>query len=729
MKILVLGLGDVPPRYHFASTHCENYIERYMDGHEIITFGYNKGVDIQIKPEDDFAVVTEKLPHGWAPDCCILWEVDWNLLPRGIENAPFPAVAIPFDWDYDIPLAKACIELTDFTIASGATEQNALRALTAEGKIEKCYPGGIMQKYFAQSPKKIKDRKIDIFYTMGESHLEHLDRVKWVIRLTHLSDTYRIKIGAHQSNYDDYIEALRDSKLVFSHQRFGSMSGRILDAGAQGTVTIETGVEAENHLIPNEDFVPVNEENFNEQITKYLTNEPLLQKLSDNVYLKVTREFESRIRFIKLLEFLQDLFKSRKLRKKTNVTGSAKRHLQRGEIYYYSFFRTHNYFIAKSGSKLLDLSIEEFKKAVSVDPSPNAMISLAVALMAYGFSNHRKEDLQDVLQGVTTILEQVIASHPQDAMAYFNLGLLNTRIANYGKALDFFTVALKLLNDTECRIDPWCLHNRDLEVFNQLVRKHLNENLLLLCSGKKDIALGKIRNLYKAVILYLIATIEEEHGRVDKVLEALLEAQKLFPASGAITVNAAKKLFQLGYYEESIKMYEKATSVLPMHIDARMEYLMLLYACRMDSKADTEVEKVVNIIKSVEIWSKSKTDAFVKLKDDCAKPYNSYNICKEKLLNSSVKLLYGYLQKNPNNATIIMRIAEIWAELGRLDKALEILENYMSNDTGLMKDDKVRSQMKDIYERYQLAGEQQNKALLLKLANLKKFLCPVQNGT
>ena len=725
MKILVLGLGDVPPRFHFASTHCENYIERYMEGHEIITFGYNKGVDIQMMPEDDFTMVTEKLPHDWAPDCCILWEVDWNLLPRGIENAPFPTVAIPFDWDYDIPLSRACVELTDFTIASGTTEQNALLALTAEGKIEKCYPGGIMQKYFAKNPKKIKDRNIDIFYTMGESHLEHLDRVEWVIRLTHLSDTYRIKIGAHQSNYDDYIEALRDSKLVFSHQRFGSMSGRILDAGAQGTVTIETGVEAKNHFIPNEDFVPVSEENFNEQIKKYLTSEPLLQKVSDNIYSKVTREFESRRRFITLLDYLQDLFKNRKLRKKTTVTDSAKRHIQRGEIYYYSFFRTNNYFIAKSGSKLLDLSIDEFKKAVSIDPTPNAMTSLAVAIMAYGFSIYRKENLQDVIQSVTTILEQVIASHPQYTMAYFNLGLLNMRITNYGKALDFFTVALKLLNDTECRNDPWCLHNRDLEVFNQLVRKHLNENLLLLCSGEKDTALEKIRNLYKAVILYLIATIEEEHGRVDKVLDALQESQNLFPASGVITVNAAKKLFQLGYYEESIKMYEKAIGVLPMHIDDRMEYLMLLYACRMDSKANTDIEKVINITNSVEML-KSKTKILVKLKDDCAKLYNSYNYCKEKLLNSSVKLLYGYLRKNPNSVTIITRIAEIWAELGRLDKALEILENYISDDTGMLKNDKVRSQMKDIYEKYQLASEQQNKELLVKLNSFKKSLSIAQ---
>lgn len=728
MKILVLGLGNAPPRFHFASTHCENYLEKHMEGHEIITFGYNEGVDIQISPEDDFTVVIEKLPHNWIPDCCILWEVDWNLLPRGIENSPFPTVAIPFDWDYDIPLSKACIELTDFTIASGDFEQKALLALTTEDKIKKYYAGGIMEKYFAENPKRIKDRKHDIFYTMGVSHMEHLDRVKWILRLTNFSDKYKIKIGIHQSDYDGYINVLRDSKLVLSHHRFGSMSGRILDAGAQGTVTIETGTEAAKHFIPNKEFIPVNEENFGEQIDKYLDNEPLLQELSDNIYSKVTKEFESKKRFIQLLDFLQNLFKSRKSTKKASTPVDEKKHTSRGEIYFYSFFRTTNYFIRKDSGKLLDLSIDEFKKAASIDPSPITMTNLAIAMMVYGFSSRRKEKLQDIIQKVIAILEQVISSHPSYAMAYFNLGLLHMRMNNYRKALDVFSAALKLFKDKKSHIDPWCLHNRDLDIFNNLLRNSLNSYLLLLCKGSEDSVCEKIRNLYTAVTLSLIALIEEENGNIDKVLEAILEAQKLYPESGLIAVNAARKLCLLGHYEESIKMYENTISLLPMHVDHRMEYIMLLYACRMDLKANAAIEEAIKITKSVSML-KDKTATLNKLRDDCARPYHSYNYCKEKLLNGSIKSLYGYLEKNPKNLTILTRITEIWRELGRLDKILDILENYMLNDTSMLMDDKVRSQIKDIYEKYQLASEQQNKILLEKLNNFKNSLDTIQNGT
>lgn len=99
MRVLLLGLGNAPPRFHFASIHCENYLERNTEGHEIITFGYNEGVDIQINTDDGFEKVVQNLPHGWIPDCCILWEVDWNLLPKGIENAlslqlPYPGIGI-----------------------------------------------------------------------------------------------------------------------------------------------------------------------------------------------------------------------------------------------------------------------------------------------------------------------------------------------------------------------------------------------------------------------------------------------------------------------------------------------------------------------------------------------------------------------------------------------------------------------------------------------------------
>ncbi|MCF6154444.1 MAG: hypothetical protein E3K36_04160 [Candidatus Brocadia sp.] len=677
MRVLLLGLGNAPPRFHFASIHCENYIERNTEGHEIITFGYNEGVDIRINTDDDFEKVVENLPHGWIPDCCILWEVDWSLLPKGIENAPFPTIAIPWDWDYDIPLSKNCAESTDLLISFGDFEQEALQTMNTS-KVEKFYSVGIMEKYFTPYPKKIQDRKYDILYTTGISDTEKLDRSKWVLKLCELSDKYNVTIDEHSPDFDGYIDSLRDSKLVLSHHRYGSMSGRILDAGAQGTVTLETGSEVEKHFVPNKEYIPVSEENIFDQIDKYLGNQALLQEMSDRVYSKVIREYEARKRFVWFLEFLDKTLKSRKSLKKVNTFTEYERHIRRGEIYFYSFFRSTSYFIVNSGNKLIESCIEEFEKAVAIEPTPQAMTNLSIARIAYDLLDNRRQFLKDRIPIDIDLLEKVIASHPLYVMAHYNLGLLQMRTNDYKGARNTFSVAVKLFEDSKSQLDPWCLHNRDFDLFNNLLRKPLNHNLLLFCKGEKDLAMNSVRNLYHAATLFFISLIEENEGNIYKVLESLLKAHSLYPESGLIAMNAAKRLYLLGYREESLKMYEKALSLLPLHIDLRIEYIKILYSYHMNTEGMNELENALNISCRITML-KEKTAALEALKEGYSSSGYTYNLSNERFLNDVAKMLYAFLNKDPQNLTLISRIIDIWYELGRTDKMFAIVENYFSN--------------------------------------------------
>lgn len=677
MKVLLLGLGNAPPRFHFASIHCENYLERNTEGHEIITFGYNEGVEIQIDIKDDFEKVIERLPHGWIPDCCILWEVDWNLLPKGIENAPFLTIAIPWDWDYDIPLSKNCAELTDLLIAFGDFERESLQTMAAS-KVEKFYSVGIMEKYFSYHPKKIKERKYDILYTTGISDTEKLDRSKWILKLCDISDKYHVNIDEHSPNFDGYIDLLRDSKLVLSHHRFGSMSGRILDAGAQGTITLETGTEVERHFVPNREYIPVSEDNIFEQIDRYLGNQTLLQEMSDRVYAKVIKEYEARKRFVFFLEFLDKILKCRKSFKKVNTFTEYERHIRRGETYFYSFFRATNYFIVNSGNKLMESSIEEFKKAVNIEPTPQAMTNLAIAQVTYDLLANRKEFLKDRIPVDIDLFKKVIASHPFYVMAYYNLGLFQMRIYDYQAARNTFSLAVKLFEDSKSQLDPWCLHNRDFDLFNNLLRKPHNHNLLLFCKGETDTAMNNMRNLYHAATLFSISLIEENEGDIYKVLASLLEAHSLYPESGLIAMNTAKRLYLLGYREASLKMYEKAISLLPLQIDLRTEYMKILHSYHMNTAAMNELENALKISSRVTMLQE-KTATLEALKEGYTISGYSHNLSNERFLNDVAKLLYTFLKKNPHNLTLISRIIEVWYELGRIDKMFEIVEDYLSN--------------------------------------------------
>jgi hypothetical protein len=193
-------------------------------------FGYNEGVDIVIHLEDDFKTVLERLPQGWMPDYCLLWLAEWNLLPRGIEYAPFPTVAWLPDWDYNIPYTRMYAESVDLIISHGEPDSKAVRAFTGLDNAVAFHAVGVMQEYFADTPKIIKDRKYDILYTTWIDDAIQPGRSEWICRLCSLSDRYTVHIDKNLK-YPEYI-ALCDSNLHILIADMDNSSSRCRCRGA-----------------------------------------------------------------------------------------------------------------------------------------------------------------------------------------------------------------------------------------------------------------------------------------------------------------------------------------------------------------------------------------------------------------------------------------------------------------------------------------------------------------
>ena len=364
-RVLLMGIGKHKIRSSIPTQFFENYVGKCISGYEIITFGYNKGVDICIKPEDDFNKVVQSLPNGWMPDFCILPNCEFNFLPMGIEHAPFPTVYIAYDWDYQVHTARTFVESADLTLVFGDFARKALHDLGANN-IEIFYPHGAVKDSFSLSPKKIKDRKYDILYTTFVDDVIHPDRSAWILKLCELAEKYKVKIVSRASA-TDYSELLQDSKLAFSHQRFGEMSIRIYEYSSQGTVTIETGAESGKYFIPNEEYIPVTKENIEMQVEKYLGNEDLLQEMAEKAYKKALEKYEPKKLFVQLLDVIYKHLNNIKIptRKFKNYSDDEKL-IRRGEIYYYLFFRG-----VYGGSLLISdndyvefllMSVRDFKK-------------------------------------------------------------------------------------------------------------------------------------------------------------------------------------------------------------------------------------------------------------------------------------------------------------------------------------------------------------------------------
>jgi len=686
-RILLLGIGKHKIRSVIPTQFFENYVGKCISGYEIITFGYNKGVDICIKPEDDFNKVVQSLPNGWMPDYCILPNCEFNFLPIGIEHAPFPTVYIAYDWDYQIHTAKTFVESADLTLVFGDSARNTLGALGANN-IEIFYPHGVVNEAFSPSPKKIKDRKYDILYTTFVDDVFHPDRSAWILRLCELAEKYKVKIVSHASA-SDYHELLQNSKLAFSHQRFGEMSIRIYEYSSQGTVTLETGVEVGKYFVPNEECIPVTKDNIEEQVKKYLANEELLQKMSERAYKKALEKYEPRKLFVQLLELIYKQLNTNKIStRKFKEYSDDKKHIRRGEINYYLFFRgVKGGILLISNHKYVEFllkSIQEFKKAVDAKPTPRALLNLSVANASAYFCLRSHEPYINInIKESIYILEELIFSHPSYAMAYFHLGFIHSRLGNYQEALEIFAKALEVFKDAGSHVDPWCIYPAEADSDpknNFILGKPLNTALLMLSRGDEDKAICNIRNLYQAAIHYCISIIYEKNGLINRSIKALQESHNLYPDSGIVATQAAKRLVLLGFNEEGLAMYKKAIELLPFDIDLRIEYIRLLYIYQIDRELPDEIKNAFQIAKTMTKF-KDKT---VILQDvmngftryHAASNY-SHDSCKERILHEWVEILFTYLKKDPKNMELVWRIIDIWYELGRVDKVFEIIENYI----------------------------------------------------
>ncbi len=682
MKILYLSIGSAPVRFVNVAAYPENYIKDLSDEHEILTFGFNDGVDIKIRPEDDFSQVIRKLPHGWTPQVCILWNVEWYLLPRGIEKAPFPVVLIEMDWDYDIPLSKAIVSAADLVVTIGKFEKEALKALGARA-VEIFYSQGIMEEYIPGRPVPIKERPYDIYYsTLFINDLDHLDRSRWIIKLCSLPDRYKVFIGSNP-DHNGYIEDLRKAKLVFSYHRYGSMSSRFLDAAAQGSIVVEPGDEVKSLFEPHQEYIPVNEYNFIHVIEEYLNNQSKLQEISDRIYENVTTNYEARSRFSCLLDFIGKYFDKTNLTK-SDMPSDYAMALTRGEVCYYSSYRTgiKNFFVNLDMDYLLKLGIDEFKKATAINPTPRAFTSLAIALTGYGsilFQLGKIREAEDVNIQVFNILNKVIKEHPSYIQGWLNLGMIYFRKGEFNLAEKALSRTLDLLDQEDSELDIWVLHNRDFDLFNKMIRKSYNHNLLLYLQGHKDKAIENIRNIYKAFVHYLMSIIMDKKGKIFEALQYLVDGHNLYPECAVIAETLAERLAILGYDNEAIEIYKNAIALQPLNIDLRLDFIKLLYLHNMDEDVMNEINMIMKITKRV-AHRKDKITSLKELVNNLHRfndIFRSYDSMREELLLQWVKTLFSCLKIN-NDFRIMMRIIDILKSLGRFDKAMEVLGEFIN---------------------------------------------------
>lgn len=553
MRILYMGLGDTLIGRHLPQSWPDRLFGPKVGRHEVKTFGYAEDLDIQVAHDASFADVLAQLPPEWVPDVCVCTHVDFLVIPPGIEDAPFPTVAITADWDFRVGIARTMAEAFDLTIALSDDSCAAMRLLGARTTAPFAY-FGVPEELLAGELEDIdRHRPIDVLFTGTIQDGTHLDRSQWLHRLAQLSSKYRIHVAEASAAQGSYHELLKRAKLVFTFHRRGEIQLRFTDAVTQGALVLDNGVQTAVHFDPEREYLHYDEQNFEALIERHLEDGALRRKKVEAARTKIAEQFGSVHRFELLFDQLEPLLGTTSFGARPAQSLPATEKARRTAEQHYA-----NHFDCSMGpsDRYLPIALEALEHCEPGCRRQNDAAVIRYSLACHG-SGQTANTLHDALRG----FEDLVASSPDYTMAWFNTGYANWSDGDRRRAHVCFVKAYEMAQSPDVAFDAWALHNHEQHLGPQSFKKAYNDALLALIESGDE---RPVRHLIAATCAYYLSLYHHEEGRLLDAHQAIDSACKLDPKRGEFAKQAARSADILGKREDANQFYQKSVALLPM---------------------------------------------------------------------------------------------------------------------------------------------------------------------
>ncbi len=554
MRILYMGLGDCLVGRHLPQSWPDRLMGDHVGRHEILTFGYGEDLDIELPLEAGFDAVLEQLPEGWVPDVCICVHVDYLQIPKGIEDAPFPTVAVTADWDYRLGVAKTMVEAFDLTVGLGDASCAALRDLGARHTIPNAYFGVPEKTLGLEEVPVDSHRPIDVLFTGTIDDNTHLDRSRWLHRLAQLSDKYNIHVTDGASAQSAYQKLLKRTKIVFTFHRRGELQLRFTDAVMQGAAVLDNGVETAKYFDKDSEFLYYDDDTLESVIEEHLA-EP--QKIHAKVEAarRTTREhFGSLKRMEGLFDEIEEfLSKNARGPRPAQVLSRGEKARRSAEQLYLSHFNCS----MDSSNEYLELAMQD---AAQADEGPRKLNDLAVIYSSAAIQRKREPEVETWKSQGSSYFEELTTRYPQYSMGWFNRGYAANAADRYEEARHCFTRAYELFASEDADFDPWAFYHHEQDREPQGFGTAHSEALLHYVRTGSD---EQLRRILAAICAYFLAQTEFEEGAYFELYERIEIAAELAPWHGEIARAKAHSADVLGYVEEATEAYSQSVDLLP----------------------------------------------------------------------------------------------------------------------------------------------------------------------
>lgn len=527
---------------------------------EVLSVGYQQSDDIQLTPYEDFAHVLSRLPQGWAPTFFHCYQVDSNLMPIGMEQAPCPVIGYVSDYDTRVHTCLYRAKTCDAMVVAGGVDHYEISR--GFGLPSVVFPKvvGIHAEAFSRADPDRKDW--DLFSSGTAMTFYQNDKGTLVYRLTQLGDRFRVRIHQGFMESSCYVEQIARAKAVFSFVRRQPVwSSRALEALAGGAVALyQEGGGLELFLGEDEGAVPYREDNIETVIERVVDRwDSTYRAAALKGRARVLREFDLKVcmdRYLKRLALLaKDLEASRPARQGIPLEANLRYPpTSRGSFVVSKSIRKRTWTSAFACTVPVLQSVAKDRRGPNYDN---------ICAFSYFMLGHRDSDFYSLYwkliphQGTreyfakaVAILEEASRRHPRDLLLAFNLGRLCYHTGHRDRAHEVFTRILAMPN---VQFNPLVdLYGEDFGEMNFSFRAYVDCLMHYLVS-KEQRWLDRMAALVIAAVWQYCGLIEHRKGQTAQALKSLRQCLKWSPDHASYQEQYAGVLWELAKTDTSVR--------------------------------------------------------------------------------------------------------------------------------------------------------------------------------
>jgi len=545
------------------------YLLRALHRHQVITFSERKA-DIQY----DFASVRfedilNRLPSGWEPDLVLFWSPEYQGIPTGIENCPYPLVAAVGDWNMGFRGIREILTAFDHLF----TDRRGVEIFQKAG-----YSNVDHALLFGFDPqahyRMIGMEKIyDVSIVGNLNHDVQRERSQWLGRIAKLSERYNVRILTGLYG-EEYTRVLNQSRITFNRSIRGEMNMRAYEAPACGSLLFYERENQEVHDIytDGEHCVLYGKEDLEELVDHYLTCDEERERIIEAAYERV-QNYSYEMQLERLLSRILELGLL------------ARPEPSKRRFHTFSYFRQHRtraeHALQAVTANALTVAERELQSALQAHPNdPIAVNNLAVTYMQSAAQTGNTEMQVTFFQQAYNLLETVLQTSKNHAIAEANRAQILRAFGHNDQAEQSFLRALGMMTSCSSELLFHCSHwPRNYDAF----RVELERRTAILAHDPGQLT-ESLRALYRGWILKQLGTLYGELHDWNTTVYAYRQAVEAFPHAD-VWFLLGSALKQAGHTEAAIAAFEQTLHENPFHMEAYDQLQALYSALSLDAKA------------------------------------------------------------------------------------------------------------------------------------------------